>query len=122
MRVNRPKIKKRTPAQVREFVQKKIDADNLRLAAPPGIVVPATASSGAMATAVDLIRAKDALELIPNKADRTRIAATFATLTKYQALQVLLEGEIGKKFPEVAEQIADAMTEADYAALFTPPA
>jgi hypothetical protein len=122
MKINKSKLKPRTPQEVRAFVKKVIDQENLRHLAPAGAWVPPSSSGGKMVAHTELERAKDKIALIPNARDRERVVALFSTVTKYQALQSLLHGELGKKFPEVMEQIADAMTEADYAAEVDPPA
>jgi hypothetical protein len=121
VRTNPQKIKKRTPTEVRAFVKKRCEAENLRMMGAPGYGASVARSTGSRATGPDLLRAAEAIALLPNKLDQDRIVATFGTLTKYQALQVLLNGEVGKRFPEVAEKIADAISEVDYIADFVPP-
>ena len=121
MKINTPKIRKRTPDEVRSFIKKRCETANLQIAAPPGRGFPATSSTGSMATGPELLRAVDSFDLLPISSDRTKLFASFSTLTKYQALQVLINGPIGKKYPEVVDKIADAITETDYAAEVNPP-
>jgi hypothetical protein len=123
MEVRKPKPKKRSGAQVRDYVKKRAQKDNLRLtatASAPGSMYPSNQSDGSPISGADLLAAQDPINLLPDPDLRRRVGALFQTFTKYQALQMILEGELLRAHPEIAEQIADKATELDYAAEATP--
>lgn len=115
-----PTKPKRNPDQLRTFVKDRAAKDNAHLSAAPGTMTPARSSRGSMISGTDLLRAKPAIDLIPDKAIRRQVNSMFATFTKYQALQLILDGNFMTAHREIAEQIADKATEVDY--ISDPPA
>lgn len=105
---------KRTPEQVRKYVKEQAIKDNAHFSAPPGTMTLAGSSRGSMISGVDLVRAKPVIDKIPDMAIRRQIGAMFSTFTKYQALQLILEGKAMSQYREIAEQIADKATEIEY--------
>jgi hypothetical protein len=121
MEIRRPKIKQRTGAEVRRYVKERAQMDNMRMSAPPGTMFPGNRSDGTQISGADLVRSQVALELLPDLTLQKKISALFHTYTKYQALQMILEGNLLRDHPAIAEQIADKATELDYIASANQP-
>lgn len=105
---------KMTIDELRDYVDKRA------VLAPPGRTV--TLADGRkirpdaqQMTGPDFQRAQNALNSIPDAVLRKQVLGLFSTLSKYDALRIILhpEGKIFKQNPAMIQEVADKATELD---------